>query len=166
MIEIQKSKTDDQRTKVFRQGSFGDVVTTLWTWVRYGTAYVSFPLSVYSTAALTLVLFPKEFWLFLTLGSGAVVGVDLFFGWLHFNTAYKKDSQIAAEKMPYNFKAQPGISIDLQIPTQIIVLKTMRKIADKEDFAHYDYLIKIWEGLGEGKDLRALIQEKAQKGLE
>ena len=133
------------------------LLTTWWTFARGGALYVSFPIGLVSDALLIKLVFPESFFEIVTIGGAVVLTVMTITGWFHYNKApYERDQIIGVEANPFTYKAQPGLGLDLQVPTQILVLKTMRRLADEKDLPYYDYLIRVWEDIGKGKDIREI----------
>lgn len=120
--------------------------------------YISFPSTILQDALLIKLAFPISYIILYTVGSIIALVTMLFFGWLHYQAPFRRDQQIAVEANQFTYKIQPGLGQDLQVPTQVLVLKTMRKLADEKDLPYYDYLIRVWEDIGKGKDIREIAR--------
>lgn len=131
--------------------------------------YAVFPLSFFSNVSVIYYLmvshipvlqslFPS-FLIFSFFGFATIASLSIFFGRIHYKSKiFQKDNQVNTEQNPYIYKTPPGINQHLSIPTNILLLKSLRKLADERDQAYFDYLIHSWEELRNGKDVRDIIQ--------
>lgn len=131
-----------------------------------------FPISLFNTVVITYYLlitnfailkkvFPS-FLIFLAFGIAVVLPLGVLFGWLHFKKtyAYKAEADISVEANPYYYKAAPGITKELTIPSTAFHLKALISLLEKhgslseEDKRIADELIKKCERLMRGEELK------------
>ncbi|MEM3754891.1 MAG: hypothetical protein QXE19_04315 [Candidatus Bathyarchaeia archaeon] len=144
-----------------------------WYYFRTGFGtYLVFPLSLFNTVVVTYYLlitnfailkqvFPS-FLIFLAFGITVILPLGVLFGWLHFKRtyAYTAEADISVEANPYYYKAAPGITKELTIPSTAFYLKALASLLEKldslseEDEKAVKELLKRCERLMRGEELR------------
>lgn len=125
---------------------FIKLVTTLWTYVRAGSPYISMPLTVFNSALLSKLVFPSNYIFVIFVGSPFIIFLLIFFGKIHYGKPFQRDNEIAIFQNPYSYKVI-GLWKDAVIPTLIYLLEER---GDKE------ILLKKLYALQEGKDIRTI----------
>jgi hypothetical protein len=144
-----------------------------WYYFRIGfSTYLVFPLSLFNTVVVTYYLlitnftvlkqvFPS-FLIFLAFGIIVLLPLGVLFGWFHFKKtyAYTAEADISVEANPYYYKAAPGITKELTIPSMAFHLKALISLLEKlgsvseEDKRIVNDLLKKCERLMHGEELR------------
>ena len=107
-----------------------DLITTFWTYSRWGLQYLSFPSSIFSVALLIQLAYKIPTWEVLSLGVPLALILTILLGAFHFRTKpYARDTEIGVENSPYTYRVQPGLGTEFQMPMQIAIIEALQDLA-------------------------------------
>jgi hypothetical protein len=114
----------------FRQG-YSTYLTFL---LGYGSTLVTVYYLAIKNMPELLSVFP-HFVPFAALATGVGVPLAIFVGWLHLKKSgiYTSEQDISVETSPYLYKLPPGYETEVRMPTILLQLKILRRLAENSD---------------------------------
>ena len=106
------------------------------TYLTFLLGYITTLITVYYLAIkdipYLLDLFPK-FLPFALLCTVVGVPLSVCIGWIHLkrSTLFSSEQDVSVESNPYNYRFAPGINLEMSGPWNLIVIKLIKKIAEK-----------------------------------
>lgn len=123
-----------------------EIVFRSWYYFRLGySTYMSFLVAFFTFVSTTYYLAVTKvpllqeiftrFYSFVIVAILVIVPAGVLFGWLHMKRtlAFPTEATIGVEANPYNYILYPGKETDLYAPAWLLVIRSLRKIAEKEN---------------------------------